>query len=74
MTQIIDERVVVGMKEVPVWVKWKNRIYKVKNIGLHHNFREGKTLYHVFSVATDSLFMKLKFNTDNLIWTLEEIS
>ena len=70
----ISERVVVGMKEIPVWVKWKNRIYDIKKIGLHHTYYEGKTLHHIFSVITDTLFMRLNLNTKNLLWTLEEVS
>lgn len=70
----ISEKVVVGMKEIPVWVKWKNRIYDIKKIGLHHTYYEGKTLHHIFSVITDTLFMRLNLNTKNLLWTLEEVS
>lgn len=70
---IINEKVVVGMKEAPVWVKWRNRIYKITNIGLHHSFYQGQTLYHVFSVVSQTLFLRLKFNTKNLIWILEEV-
>lgn len=74
MTQIISEMVTVGMSDSPRWVKRKNRIYKITKIGFHHTFREGKTLYHIFSVTSDSVFMKLILNTENLKWILEEIS
>lgn len=73
MMQKISEKVVVGMSTGPKWVKWKSRIYKIEKIGLHHTFHEGQTLYHVFSVATKTLFMRLLFNSDNLSWKLEEI-
>lgn len=74
MIQRINERVVVGMSESPKWVCWKNRIYKIKKIGLHHTYYEGKVLYHIFSVVTDTLFMRLNLNTKNLLWTLEKVS
>jgi hypothetical protein len=45
----------------------------VEKLGLHHAYREGKTLYHIFSVTTATLFMRLKLDTDNLGWLLEEI-
>lgn len=73
MSLKISEPVYVGMTDIPKWVKWKNRVYKIEKIGLHHTFREGKTLYHIFSVTSGSLFLRLRFNTENLSWVLEEL-
>jgi hypothetical protein len=73
MTETISEEVSVGMNEYPKWVKWKGRTYKVEKVGLHHTYRRGKVLYHVFSVATKTLFMRLSFNTETLGWRLEEV-
>lgn len=71
---LINENVTVGMvNNAPKYVVWKGRNYTITKIGLHHHFREGSTLYHVFSVVTDTLFLRLKLNTDNLLWVLEEI-
>jgi len=71
----IQEDVTVGIVgATPKYVIWKGRNYTIIKVGLHHSFREGKILYHVFSVITDTLFLKLKLNTDNLLWKLEEIS
>ena len=53
---------------------WNGRLYGVVKVGLHHKFRQGTTLYHVFSVASKSLFFRLVLNTENLHWRLEEIS
>ena len=58
----------------PKYVRWNNRDYKVSQVGLHHTYREGRTLYHVFSVVSSTLFLRLILNTDNLQWKLEEIS
>ncbi len=69
-----SESVEVGMSNAPKWVRWKARVYKIKKIGLHHTYRKGLTLYHVFSVVTDTLFMRLVLNTDNLLWKLEEVA
>jgi hypothetical protein len=70
---VINEQVTVGIvNNVPKYVIWKGRSHTISKIGLHHHFREGNTLYHVFSVATNTLFLRLKLNTDNLQWTLEE--
>lgn len=71
---MINEKVTVGMiNDIPKYVIWKGRSHNITQIGLHHHFREGNTLCHVFSVISGTLFLRLKFNTDNLIWVLEEV-
>ena len=81
MIQKISEPVSVAMafdhlkrKVVPRWVVWKGKLHAVEKIGLHHTYREGRVLYHVFSVASKTLFFRLVLNTENLHWKLEEIS
>ena len=56
------------------WLVWNGRMYPILKIGLHHTYRRGRTLYHVFSVASKTLFFRLVLDTDNLHWRLEEIS
>lgn len=58
----------------PKHILWEGRIYQVTKIGLHHTYRLGRTLFHVFSVMTPTLFFKLVFNTDTLHWSVEEIA
>lgn len=58
----------------PKALVWNGRLYGVKKVGLHHTFRKGRTLFHVFSVASKSMFFRIVLNTDNLHWRLEEIS
>lgn len=58
----------------PKWLVWNNRLYTVVKIGLHHTYRKGRTLYHVFSVISKTLFFRLVLNTDNLHWRLEEVA
>lgn len=70
----VDEKVTVGIvNDIPKYVIWKGRVHNITQVGLHHFFREGRTLYHIFSVISETLFMKLKLDTDNLIWRLEEV-
>jgi hypothetical protein len=70
---MINEKVTVGMvNDIPKYVVWKGRSHTITQIGLHHVFRLGTTLYHIFSVTAGTLFMRLKFDTDTLGWTLEE--
>ncbi len=73
MAEPINEKIEVGMNAYPRWVKWKNRVYKVERVGLHHTYRKGRTLYHIYSIATKTLFMRLSLDTDDLSWRLEEV-
>jgi len=61
-------------KVIPRWVKWDGKLYGIEKIGFHHTYREGRVLYHVFSVASKTLFFRLVLNTESLIWRLEELS
>lgn len=61
-------------KAFPREVLWEGRDYLIIKIGNHHTFREGRVLYHVFSVVSANLFFRLVFNTENLSWKVEEIS
>jgi hypothetical protein len=58
----------------PLAVLWEGRTHKISKLGYHHAFRDGKTLLHVFSVASETLFFKLVLDTDSLSWEVEEIS
>jgi hypothetical protein len=61
-------------KTFPVRITWEGKDYPVVKIGLHHTYRQGRTLYHVFSIAGPTLYFKIVLNTDTLAWMLEEIS
>lgn len=81
MTQKINEPVSVSFifnhntKIVkPQTVLWNNFPYKILKVGLHHSYRRGETLFHIFSVISDTLFFRLTLNTDTLSWNLEEVS
>lgn len=58
----------------PKYLIWNGRLYPIAKLGLHHTYRQGRTLYHVFSVASRTLFFRLVLNTDTLHWRLEEVS
>lgn len=61
-------------RSVPTHVVWEGRDYPIIKLGLHHTYRAGRTLYHVFSVASQNIFFRLVLNTNTLHWTLEEIA
>ena len=58
----------------PIELVWSRRTYSVSQVGLRHTYRDGITRHHVFSVVGGNLFFRLNLNTDNLSWTLEEVS
>jgi len=61
-------------KVYPRSVVWNNRLYPITRLGFHHTYREGRTLFHIFSVSTPTSFFRLKLNTENLFWDLEEVA
>lgn len=60
-------------KVFPQEISWQGKAYPVTKIGLHHTYRRGRTLYHVFSVAAEGLFCRLVLDTETLFWRLEEV-
>lgn len=81
MVQKISESVSVDLafnhktlRVSPKKIIWRKRVYLVEKLGLHHTYWEGRTLYHVFSVATKTLFLRLVLNTETLHWRLEEVA
>lgn len=58
----------------PISLSWEGRDYAVLQVGLHHAFRKGRVLYHVFSVRAGELFFKLLLDTETLFWRVEQIS
>ena len=53
---------------------WDGKEYKIKSIGLHYTYRKGRTLFHVFAVSSNELSFKLLLNTDNLFWSVDQVS
>ena len=81
MTQKLSEPVTVEFisdgytrRLLPKSVYWNGHLYPITKVGLRHTCRQGRTLFHVFSVLAQTLYFRLSLNTDNLLWQLEEIS
>ncbi|MDP2874470.1 MAG: hypothetical protein Q8N84_04235 [bacterium] len=79
MTEKIGEKVEVACQSLPptgrltpTKLRWRGREYPVEKIGLHFPLRQGKTLHHIFSIVAGGNFFKLDFDTESLVWTLEE--
>lgn len=57
----------------PKKVLFEGREHLIVKTGFHHTEREGRTLYHIFSVASESMFFRLVFNSETLAWKLSEV-
>jgi hypothetical protein len=64
----------LGATIFPYKIRWNGRNYLIKKIGYHHKVREGRTVLHIFSVSSDTLAFRLRFDTETMYWTLEEVS
>ena len=80
MSENINERVSVNLFSnhtkgmvFPTGFFWRGRTYRSAQVGLHHTFRQGRNLIHVFSVTDGSTFFKLQVDTETLQWRLLEI-
>lgn len=58
----------------PRQILWDGKTIRIAKVGMHHTIREGRTLFHIFSVTSSDLFFRLRLDTDTLFWTLEEIA
>jgi len=61
---------------LPHLISWQNKEYRVGKIGYSHAVYEGATLHHIFELVDveETLWFRLKFNTSNLHWVLDEVS
>lgn len=59
---------------IPYKIRWRLRDYFIKKLAYHHKVREGRELLHIFHVTDGNLDFRLRFNTENLNWILEEVS
>lgn len=80
MNETINERVSVLMSYdrekntvMPRKMRWQGRDYVFTKLSYHHRIRAGRTLLHIFHVTDGASDFRLRFDTDTLHFTLEEI-
>lgn len=80
MTETINESVSVNLwsshrrkSAVPWLLSWRGRRYRITQVGLHHTYREGRTLIHVFTVTDGVTGFRLTFDTETLSWKLTDV-
>lgn len=59
---------------IPAKLIYEGREHKIEKVGMHHTYRDGRILFHVFSVNSSSMFFRLVLNTETLGWKLEEVA
>ncbi len=62
----------------PYLVRWRGRVYGVKELGYYHRERLGRATHHVFSVsagppdgAAATIALRLRLDGETLAWILE---
>jgi hypothetical protein len=61
-------------KNFPYKIRWRLRDYFIKKLAYHHKVRQGRELLHIFHVTDGNLDFRIRFNTEDLNWILEEVS
>lgn len=79
MYQFIGEPIDVvvafkGRKVEPVSFVWGNREYRVERVNLVHAERRGREKFYIFSVSDQANAFRLRFSTETMKWTLEEMA
>ena len=59
---------------MPKHVGWQSRLHTITQVGLHHTYRSGRALIHVFSFTDGSTFVRLELYTETLHWFLTGVS
>lgn len=52
---------------------WHGRQIKIEKINLVHSSKEGSNTFYYFSISSAGNFYRLKFDTQKMNWTLEEV-
>jgi len=81
MQETINEKISVITKYdrmtgavLPIKFRWQGREYRVIKLAYYHKFRQGRNICHIFHVTDGATDFKLRLDTENLHWTLEEVA
>jgi hypothetical protein len=56
----------------PAAFEYGGRRYEIKRINFRHSIMAGRTRIYFYSVSDDNNFWKLGFNTETLLWWIED--
>ena len=81
MHDIINEKISVISRfdrqngvVMPVKFRWQGRDYSLNKLAYYHRFRIGRSLQHIFHVTDGHLDFRLRLDSDDLHWYLEEVT
>jgi hypothetical protein len=57
----------------PVRFRWSGRLHEIKEITYMWKTKDGQKDIYRFSVTTDNSLYELSFDTETLIWTIENL-
>lgn len=60
-------------KVFPVWFRWRDRYYKVKEVNFTWSSRQGSAKLHHYAVTDGANTYELCFNSRTLRWTLGRV-
>lgn len=75
MTERENVEVIVSFGQngiFPRVIKWGKHRYKITKVNLVHTIKEGAVRIYFFSVSDGANAFKLGFNTENLLWWVED--
>ncbi len=58
----------------PFRLKWRGKVYVVKEVGKYHPGRQGTVKLHYFTVNVGTLDMRIRIDGSSLVATLQYIS
>lgn len=78
MFQRIGEKIEVAgvyrqAQFIPKKMKWRNRVYVVKQVTLCTDIKEGLVRKRMYSLMVDTTLYRIVFNRDTEVWMLEEL-
>lgn len=63
----------VKNKVVPLYIRWREKLYKIDRVNMVHRQGRGDDKIYYFSVSDNANFFRLAFFTRDLSWRIEEI-
>lgn len=81
MNEILNEKVsIVSSYDrqkgtvFPRKMRWQGRVYLFTKLPYYYKKREGRNIVHIFHMTDGSMDFKLRLDSENLHWTLEEVT
>lgn len=58
----------------PKRMKWQGREFNFTKLPYYYKKRVGRNIIHIFHVTDGAMDFRLRLDTENLHWTLEEVT